>query len=283
MDKVNPIGKRLPRSFHSTFKPERQYIHALLRFAAANKSGTYQEIRDETGIPTGDSSGKVSAILDYARGMGIVQLSGNQRSATKQPKLTPFGRVVLLEDPHLKEPVTQWIAHFNLCSPLTGADIWYYTFFEGIQSLGMHFSRRKLEEYLALVYRTQRTGFIGPLIGMYEDVAAFSACGALSESSEGIYRKPAPIAEELGLAYGAWILQLLSDHFPDTRQVTVTEFDTEAGWRTIPGWDTTSVQQALNLIERKGIIEIDRHMNPWILRPAADVNETWARIYDDLI
>ena len=283
MSRVKPIGKRLPRSFHYTFKPERQYIHALLRFAAANKVGTYQEIRDETGIPTGDSSGKVSAILDYARGMGVVQLSGNQRSATKQPKLTPFGRIVLLEDPHLKESVTQWIAHFNLCSPLTGADVWYYTFLEGIQSLGMHFSRSKLEEYLALVYGTRRTGLVGPLIGMYEDVAAFSTCGALSESLGIISRKPAPIVEELGLAYGAWMLQLMADHFPDTGQVTVTEFDSKAGWRTIPRWDTTNLQLALNLIERKGIIEIDRHMNPWILRPAAEVNGAWAQIYDDLI
>ena len=283
MYKDKQISKRLPRSFHYTFKPERQYIHALLRFAAANKSGTFQEIRDETGIPTGDSSGKVSAILDYARGMGIVQLSGNLRSATKQPRLTPFGRIVLLEDSHLKEPVTQWIAHFNLCSPLTGADVWYYTFFKGTQSLGMQFSRRELEEYLALVYGTRRSGLVGPLIGMYEDVAAFGVCGALSESSRGIFRKPAPIVEELGLAYAAWMLQLMANHFPDTQHVTVTEFDSKAGWRTIPGWDMASVQQALDLIERKGIIEIDRQMNPWILRPAADVNETWTRIYDDLI
>ena len=283
MYRERPSGKRLPLSFHYTFKPERRYIHALLRFAAANKSGTFQEISDATGIPTGDSSGKVPAILDYARGMGILQLSGNQRSASKQPKLTPFGRIVLLEDPHLKETATQWIAHLNLCSPLTGADMWYYTFFVGTQSLGLRFSRKELESYLALECGARRKVIVGPLIGMYEDVAAFRACGALSESSGVIFRKPAPIVEELGLAYGAWVLQLISVNFPYTRQVTLTEFDAKAGWRTIPGWDTTSVQRVLILLERKGIVDVDRHMNPWIIRPRAEVNEVWARIYDDLL
>ena len=42
----------------------------MLRFAAAGKSGDYREIASETGIPMGNSSGKVPAIIDYCRGMG---------------------------------------------------------------------------------------------------------------------------------------------------------------------------------------------------------------------
>lgn len=67
---------RLPRNFHKSFKPERQYIHAMLRYAAAGKSGDYREIASETGVPMGTSSGKVPAIIDYCRGMGLVRLEG---------------------------------------------------------------------------------------------------------------------------------------------------------------------------------------------------------------
>jgi hypothetical protein len=274
---------RLPRRFHNTFKPERQYIHAMLRFAAAQKSGTYQEIRDETGIPMGKSSGKVSAILDYSRGMGLIHLAGDVRSAVKRPELTPFGRVVLFEDPHLKEAITQWIAHFNLCGPLIGADVWYYVFFQGSQRLGVRFSREKLDEYLRLTYKKEDTNLIGPLVGMYEDSAAFSLCGALSEIEGVISQEPAPIIEELGFAYGAWVLQQMSNHFPPNTQITVTELDAKAGWRSIPGWDATSVKRVLELMERKGILDVDRHMNPWILRPMVPVDDIWQRIYDDLI
>ncbi len=94
---------RLPRNFHKSFKPERQYIAAMLRFAASGSAGTFQEIGKATGIPMGASSGKVPAILDYCRGMGLVRLSEDAaRSSTKAPMLTPFGRVVMQEDPFLK-------------------------------------------------------------------------------------------------------------------------------------------------------------------------------------
>ena len=112
---------RLPRNFHRSFKPERQYITAMLRFAASGKEGDYQSIAAATGIPTGSSSGKVPAILDYCRGMGLIRLIGQERSAIKKPDLTPLGRIILFEDPYLKTNISQWIAHFNLCSPNDGS------------------------------------------------------------------------------------------------------------------------------------------------------------------
>ncbi len=274
---------RLPRNFHRTFIPERQYINAMLRFAASGQAGNYQDISAVTGIPTGKSSGKVPAILDYCRGMGLIQLAGNVRSAVKRPELTPFGRIVFLEDPHLKERVTQWIAHLNLCGVLTGADAWYQTFFAGNQVLGMRFQRSMLEEHLSLVYNSKRRGIIGPIIRMYEDEAAFHTCGVLSEDTDIVVRQPAPIAEEFGLAYGAWILQLIADHFPKANQITLTELDHKAGWKSIPGWNIGESHRAIDLLERKGIVAVDRQMNPWIIRPRAAAGETWGRIYEDLI
>jgi hypothetical protein len=274
---------RLPRHFHKTFKPERQYINAMLRYAASGQEGDCQTIAASTGIPTGTSSGKVPAVLDYCRGMGLIRLAGTERSSVKKPELTPFGRIVLLEDPYLKTHVSQWIAHLNLCAPFTGADVWYYTFFASTQGLGMKFPRAELEEHLSVIYGVEKGGLIGPLVGTYEDEAAFKVCGVLTETDGTIVRKPAPITDELGLAYGAWMIQLIADYFPKQRQVSITELDSAAGWRTIPGWDVTSLQCALALVERKGLIEVDRHMEPWLLRPKAVQNETWKRIYNDML
>lgn len=274
---------RLPRNFHKTFKPERQYINAMLRYAASGKEGDYQAIAAATGIPTGTSSGKVPAILDYCRGMGLIRLAGQDRSSIKKPDLTPFGRIVLLEDPYLKASVSQWIAHLNLCGPLAGADVWYHTFFAGTQALGMNFTRAKLETHLSVIYGVEKSGLIGPLVGTYEEDAALKMCGVLSVIEGMIVRRPAPIGVEHGLAYGAWMLQLMSDHFPKRRQVPITDLDATAGWRTIPGWDVSSLQRALELVERKGMIEVDRHMEPWLLIPKAGPDETWGRIYDDML
>ena len=274
---------RLPRNFHKTFIPERQYIHAMLRFAASGREGNYQKIASATGIPMGKSSGKVPAILDYCRGMGLIRLIGNGRSAVKRPELTPLGRIVFLEDPHLKERITQWIAHFNLCSVLTGAETWYQIFFVGSQALGMRFHRSGLEEHLSLVYNCNSRGVIGPVIRMYEDDAAFRACGVISEEMDSVVRRPAPINAECGFAYGAWVLQLIADHFPKANQITLAELDHKAGWKTIPGWNIDESHRAIDLIERKGIVAVDRQMNPWIIRPRLTAEETWGRMYDDLI
>jgi hypothetical protein len=274
---------RLPRNFHKTFKPERQYINAMLRYAASGGEGNFQVIAAATGIPTGISSGKVPAILDYCRGMGLIRLAGLERSSIKKPDLTPFGRILLIEDSYLKASISQWIAHFNLCSPITGADVWYHTFFAGTQALGMAFPRTKLESHLSVIYGTEKGGLIGPLVGTYEDDAALKVCGALSETEGAIVRRPAPITDEFGLGYGAWILRLLDDHFPKQRQVSITELDTVAGWRTIPGWDVSNLQRVLELVERKGLIEVDRHMEPWLLFAKAQPDECWRHIYDDML
>ena len=279
MDRSN----RLPRNFHKSFKPERQYINAMLRFAAAGKSGDYLEISKETGIPMGSSSGKAPAILDYCRGMGLIKLSGIDRSATKKPELTPFGRIVLLEDPFLKMGVTQWIVHLFLSGPLTGAEVWYQTFFKGTQSLGMRFERSKLESFLGLSLGVDKSKLIGPMVGTYEDEAALSICGALNEQSGTITRTPAPLHDEFGYGYGAWLLQQMKDHFPGNGQVSTTELDAKAGWRTIPGWDVGTHQAILEMVERKGMIEVDRHMEPWLIRSRATTEKAWKKIYDDLM
>lgn len=275
---------RLPRNFHKTFIPERRYLKAILQFASAGKKGDIQTIADATGIPTGKSSGKVMPAIDYCRGMGLITLSEvSKRQAVKAPNLTPFGRIVLLEDPFLKESVTQWVGHFNLCGAVRGADIWYQVFFQGAQVLGSRFEKDQLQAYLQTVYSSQAKNLMGPLIRMYDDSASFAACGALVEKQGVVQRKNGPVNDEYARAYGAWILESMELFFPGQNQVTVTDLDRAAGWKTIPGWGIDESQQILALLEQKGLIAVERHMNPWIIQSTDTSSNVWKKIYDDLI
>jgi hypothetical protein len=275
---------RLPRNFHMSFKPERQYLAAMLRFAASGGSGTFQEIGKVTGIPMGTSSGKVPAILDYGRGMGLLKLlPESTRSSTKSPLLTQFGRTILQEDPFLKCEVTQWLAHFNMCRPTAGADVWYRTFFEAASSLAGQFQRSRLEEYLGGVYAVSKGNAIGPMVGMYEDEAAFRSCGAIAEESGLLRRRRAPIADEFALGYSAWMLQMVEDLFPGQNQVPVTELDRKGGWRKITGWSASNAQAVLDLLSRKGSIAVDRNMDPWLIQPRVSAEKAWRNIFDDMI
>lgn len=217
--------------------------------------------------------------------MGLIRLSPNSSAGIKFPELTPFGRVVLLEDPFLKEVITQWIAHFNLCSPKTGAETWYQVFFPGAQSLGAHFTREQLKSHLQLIFDTQNSKkLIGPLIGMYEEESAFKACGALyTDSDSTIYKAAAPVLDELARGYGAWMLQLIYDYFPDLHQISSTDLDKTAGWKTIPGWSVSSAIDILEILEQKAMISVDRQMEPWLIQPLMTPEEAWRNVYEDMI
>ena len=276
-------NNRLKRNFHKTFVPERQYINAMLQFAASGGEGNYQEIASQTGIPMGVSSGKVPAILDYCKGMGLIDLSNSYNKGTKKPALTTFGRTVLLNDPFLKEGITQWITHFNLCDPISGADVWYHCFLKGFRVLGMSFSIEDVNKYLSMIYKTNKPNLIGPLIRMYQDDSSFNKCNVLQQENDLIFRRIAPITNEYGLAYGAWILELMKKNFSNRNQISITELETQAGWLSITGWDFSGATTVLELIQRKGLLEVDRTMKPWLLRALKDNNEAWKEIYNDMI
>ena len=76
---------------------------------------------------------------------------------------------------------------------------------------------------------------------------------------------------------------LIHDHFPKSGQISTVELDTVAGWRTIPGWEVGVHQRVLELVERKGLLTIDRHMEPWLLYPKIDFEIAWKSIYKDVI
>jgi len=274
---------RLPRNFHKTFIPERRYIRDMLQFAAGGKSGDYQKIAQETGIPMGKSTGKVPAILDYCRGMGMLAIDRKSRSSVKSPELTPFGRIVLLEDSLVSERITQLIAHFNLCSPDNGADAWYHVFFQGRYILGMRFGREQLSDYLADIYGIPDKNLIGPMIRMYQDDASFLKAGILSATENEIERYSAPLVKEYSNAFAAWILSLMEYFFPKSNQITITEFERVCGWQSISGWSDAQVNEILSLLEAKRAIDVDRQMQPWIIRKKGNSGAFWPRMYEDLI
>lgn len=277
-----PNITRLPRNFHMTFKPERQYINALLRYAASGEEGDYQRISDITGIPTGKSSGKVPSTLDYCIGMGLITIA-EIRKAIKKPELTNFGRIILLEDPYLKTEISQWICHLNLCNREQGADAWHHVFWSGFHSLGISFSREELEAMLRSIYGKSTRGLIGPLVSMYEDEASFKLCGALSETDQMINRKDSPLKDEMIRGYGAWLIHACERYFPKQQQVSITEIEQNTGWLTITGWMGRDMSTALDLMERKGIVRVDRNMNPWIISPLHSAKEAYNKMFDDMI
>jgi hypothetical protein len=276
------VNTRLARNFHRTFKPERQYINDILKFAAEGRSGDAKSIADETGIPTGKSSGKVIPTIDYCRAMGLITTRRGNNSELK-PELTDLGRVILREDPYLKTQISQWICHLNLCGKYTGADVWHYVFWVEYHSLGDRFSRNDLETMLESKYGSSNRSHVGPLISMYQDEASFKVCAALEDDGKMISRTAAPIKDDMIRGYGAWLISSMEIFFKNRAQVSVTELERETGWLTICRWMGKNIADVLDLLESKGLLKVDRHMNPWLLRSLMSGRDAYNQVFDDMI
>ncbi|RLC20994.1 MAG: hypothetical protein DRI57_03460 [Deltaproteobacteria bacterium] len=273
---------RLPVRFHQTFIPEKKYITSLLRFAAGGGEGTDQEISAETGIPVGQSSGKVPAIISYSRGMGLIEVKKGRKSGQKRPLLTDFGRSVLLEDPNLSEAISQWIAHLHLCRRSGGAEIWHLTFGPASDILGMEFSEDQLEDYLSGIFGKHNRSLIGPMVRMYAEQEAFKTAGAIVREKSGLHRVPAPILGGFANGYAAFLLAIWERHFPQDRQVTLTDFEAETFWQRIAGWNDRQAEIILGMLQEKGAIDVDRQIRPWVLTRKAESKSYWRVLYDDL-
>ena len=268
-------------NFHKTFVPERRLIAALLEYATLGKEGTYQEISAATGIPMGKSNGKVPAIIDYARGMGLIELEKGIGQAVKKPVLTDFGRTVYLEDKFLGEAITQWLVHMNICRNDIGALAWYAIFADGRNVLGSSFTGKQLEDHLTSVLGPGKNR-TGPMILTYTDDAALARANILSLDEEKIKRRKAPLLDSYSNSYTAYILTLMEAFFPGQAQVTVSDFHRKTLCFDVCLWNQLDIEHLFSLIERKGYISIDRQMQPWIIEKRSTAEEVWLHIWDDI-
>ena len=268
----------LPINFHRTFIPERRLLNSLLQYAGNGLSGSYHDIAGATGIPMGKSNGKVPAIIDYARGMGLIQYDLKSKNGIRHPVLTNFGRIVLLEDALLSQPVTQWIAHLSLCHPSHGAAAWYETFVRGRDILGASFTVTKLEDYLKNVFGPGRNR-IGPLIRTYHDDVALGKIDPLKKLKKQVISGKAPIAKNYARVYAAYILQIIEDEFPGQIQVTAYDLNSVSGMFDAASWVQSDTDTILNLIEETNSVRIDRQMRPWIIHKLQPSSEVWSQIY----
>lgn len=237
---------RLARNFHRTFIPEKQYLSKLLKYAAGNGKYDMQAIADETGIPTGASSGKALPTAEYCLGMGLVKIDEIDKESILS--LTTFGRTILLEDKYFREPLTQWMAHLNLCNKDFGAEIWYQTFWNGSSILGEEFSKDKLNDWLCVILKIANQNVIGPTVRMYEDETSFLACRAVSTSGDTIIRKKAPIDLSYAMGYAAWIAAGVERAGRLRAQITVDELEEYCGFRSLSVWNIAESQQVMSML-----------------------------------
>lgn len=271
----------LPINFHRTFIPERRLIGSLLQYAALGKSGTYQEIAAETGIPMGKSTGKTPAMLDYARGMGLIELGEAETRGSKAPTLTALGQVVYLADRTLSEKLTQWVVHLSLCRGDIGASAWHLSFGAARQVLGSDYTELQLETYLSRIFGPGKDR-TGPLLRTYTEDAALGRSTVLTVSRGTVTRRKAPLLDSFGPAYSALVLSLMESFFPAEGQLTLSAFGQCTLFFDTCLWNDDDIERLCALLDRKGWVAVDRHRRPWLLERRDTSERVWPHLFDDL-
>lgn len=270
---------RLASSFHESFIPERIYLSALLNYSVSAQPETAKQIAEITGIPQGSSSGKVTAHLAYARGMGLVELSSEK--GLFKPVLTSLGALVRENDEYIGEPISQLLMHYNLCRPSGGAELWYHTFSRSQSVLGKLFSRKDLETFLESSLG-KNISTIGPLLNMYSEDNSFSRCRVLTVTGDQIERKAAPFQKDYMKGYATIFLREWGANFPDRQQATLVEFEEGTNFFAILGWSERQCAEALEEFSSMKVIKVDRMLGSPVITKLSDSETLMETIYSDL-
>lgn len=273
---------RLPLSFHMTFQPERHYLSALLKFAKENVGPfTIEAISHKTGIPTGRSSGKVRPLLQYARGMGLIE-TANKTGEGVLLQLTPLGKVVMDEDSHLIEETTQWALHLMLCRVRGGAEAWHAVFVEATTALGRDMDEAQFDAYLENKYGSSRDS-IGPLVRSYADPAALGKAAAIQKEGGRIHLRKMPLQPAFFDTLGALLFLVWDDVCSDQNQVALSELEEGSGLMAATGWNTEEQSDFLGSAESAGLFRVDRQTGAPILTRLTTTNDVLEVMYDQLI
>ena len=154
-------------NFHQTFKPEKQYIAAILDIAGDPDFRTIKEISMMTGIPTGESSGKVEPHIIYADYMGLINY---EKKDGKYCLTRSFlGETVYMEDPGLQEKLTKLLCHAMIVRRENGAKLWSAIFRNVMPRYKTGIKRDLLiKELNAILDGNITTKNIAPFFGSYE-------------------------------------------------------------------------------------------------------------------
>jgi len=288
----------LPLNFPQTFLPDRRLLSQLLRFAAEGGGGDKQEIGAATGIPTGQSTGKVEPMIHYAHGMALI--SATRSAGRWQLAATALGQQVLREDGFFSEPLTLWLLHLMLCRraslkvPATGiADVWFALFAEGRFSLGSQFT--EMDFHRLLVQRYGDKGYLKGLSTlvprMYAERASFGEAGILvstparpvSDAETVFGCAAAPQDQGLYPAYALYLWLLWDELFAADRQLAFDDLVRETRLLRLLGWESAQAAPWLDWMVSRGFVQLDRYTGSPVLMRLVETRTLLADLYSELV
>lgn len=272
------MDRQVKLNFHQTFKPERQYISSILNVANGTDAMSVKDISSCTGIPNGQSSGKVEPHISYAAYMGLVEYEKNNGLILL--KRTKLGEIVHTEDPGLQENLSILLSHCMMLRENNGADVWSAVFKKILPNYRTGIKKDILIKELEQLFngKVNKKNF-APFIGSYKDM--FSVIGVLEIDIECIKLTSISFDKELTFLYAYILLEYWEELFPEQEEISSVQLE-ELSFGKAYGWDTQSEHGVLEHLADEGLIRMNRQLMPYTLLRLVDKNTLAEKLYSKL-
>lgn len=284
--------KALPNNFSASFLPDRRLIADLIGFARQEGSGTKEEISEETGIPTGKSTGKVEPMIYYALGMGLIRAT--KQNQIWQLSVTELGALIHAEDTFLSEPQTLWLLHLLLCrrnsasvSPEGVATAWFELFTN--QRLRLREDFTLTDYHDCLTRRIGEMSYTKSLASLVIRTYFTDNCWALAEvlqsqDNRNVFKfAKAPLNKDMQPVYAVYLYSLWDELFSTEQQLSLEQFSNETGFVTATGWSDIDISQWLNSLSDKGLVQVDRQTGTSMILRLKSTKEVIDDLYSELV
>ena len=261
-------------NFHKTFSPQDSYITKILELAKVNYSGSKEEISEETGIPTGKTSGKVVPHILYSQYMGLTSHTLSKGKYTLE--LTDLGKLVLENDKYLFEDITRLICHYNICDDVSGAYMWSFIY----NGLPVMLNETMSEEAMKKKYNDffMVKADLGALRKSYCDDGFFAMLDLL-DFSDGIRINSSYFKDERFYVYAYALFNSWNKKYPDLQEITADQI-TEMKWNKRFGFDEEEMLFALEQMEVKQLLRLNKQLVPYTVIRITDINDVLPRLYE---
>ena len=261
-------------NFHKTFSPQDSYIAKILELAKVGYTGSKEEISEETGIPTGKTSGKVVPHILYSQYMGLTTHTLSKGKYTL--KLTDLGKTVLENDKYLFEDISRLICHYNICDEENGAYLWSFIY-NGLpimldENISEEAMKKKYNDFFMV--KTD----LGALRKSYSDDGFFALLDLL-DFSEGIRINSLYYKDERLYAYAYTLLSSWDMNCPETQEITADQI-IGMKWNKRFGFDEDEMLFALEQMEGKQLIRLNKQLVPYTVIRNADTANVLPHLYE---
>ena len=265
-------------NFHQTFRPEKQYISAIMELAGDTGVYSVKDISSLTGIPNGERSGKVEPHILYANYMGLIEY--DKKDGMYFLSRTRLGDEMFLEDPGLQENLSILLCHCMILRTNFGAPLWSYIFKSILPMYRVGIKKEMLLKELESSFAGKvNTKNIAPFYGSYDSF--FDSLCLLQDDGDSIRIYSAQFDKEYIYVYAYTLLSYWDEIFPDQDEITSNQL-VNLCYGNAFGWDTQAEYQVLEQLSDYGIIRMNRQLMPYTILKLIEKDNLIVKLYSEL-